>query len=124
VRVDIGGEIIAVNGFKDGIASCLNLGYLGRAVIGSRINRLSDLDERCVFISERPIDGIHLRTPRSIESMDIFSRLFRGRFAFKLRMRASALQVGEVRVIVLWYGGPIALCAVVGALIGPRLLGW
>ena len=26
--------------------------------------------------------------------------------------------------ILLWYGGPIALCALVGAMIGPRLLRW
>jgi hypothetical protein len=26
--------------------------------------------------------------------------------------------------IALWYGGPIALCALLGAILGPRLLRW
>lgn len=31
---------------------------------------------------------------------------------------------GSVPFIVLWYGGPIALCTLVGAILGPRLLRW
>jgi hypothetical protein len=31
---------------------------------------------------------------------------------------------GSIPFIVLWYGGPIVLCALVGALLGPRLLRW
>lgn len=30
----------------------------------------------------------------------------------------------SVPFIVLWYGGPIVLCALVGAVLGPRLLRW
>jgi hypothetical protein len=34
-------------------------------------------------------------------------------------------QTGDsILLIALWYGGPIALCAVVGAILGPRLLRW
>ncbi len=31
---------------------------------------------------------------------------------------------GSVLFIVLWYGGPIVVCALVGAILGPRLLRW
>ena len=31
---------------------------------------------------------------------------------------------GSVPFILIWYGGPIVLCAVVGAILGPRLLRW
>lgn len=31
---------------------------------------------------------------------------------------------GSIPFIVLWYGGPIVLCAIVGAILGPRLLRW
>ena len=31
---------------------------------------------------------------------------------------------GSIPFIVLWYGGPIVLCALVGAMLGPRLLRW
>ncbi len=31
---------------------------------------------------------------------------------------------GSIPFIVLWYGGPILLCALVGAILGPRLLRW
>lgn len=31
---------------------------------------------------------------------------------------------GTIPFMVLWYGGPIALCALAGALAGPRLLRW
>jgi hypothetical protein len=31
---------------------------------------------------------------------------------------------GSIPFIALWYGGPIVLCALVGAIIGPRLLRW
>ena len=31
---------------------------------------------------------------------------------------------GSIAFIGLWYGGPILLCAVVGAILGPRLLRW
>jgi hypothetical protein len=31
---------------------------------------------------------------------------------------------GSIPFIVLWYGGPIVLCALVGAILGPRLLRW
>jgi hypothetical protein len=31
---------------------------------------------------------------------------------------------GSVPFIAFWYGGPILLCAVVGAILGPRLLRW
>ena len=31
---------------------------------------------------------------------------------------------GSIPFIALWYGGPIVLCAVAGALLGPRLLRW
>lgn len=31
---------------------------------------------------------------------------------------------GSVPFIVLWYGGPIIVCAFVGAILGPRLLRW
>jgi hypothetical protein len=31
---------------------------------------------------------------------------------------------GSIAFIALWYGGPILLCAVVGAILGPRLLRW
>ncbi len=31
---------------------------------------------------------------------------------------------GTIPFIVLWYGGPIVLCAIVGAILGPRLLRW
>jgi len=30
----------------------------------------------------------------------------------------------SIPLIALWYGGPIALCAVVGGILGPRLLRW
>jgi hypothetical protein len=30
----------------------------------------------------------------------------------------------SIRFLVLWYGGPIIACALVGALLGPRLLRW
>ena len=32
--------------------------------------------------------------------------------------------VGSIPFIVLWYGGPIVMCALVGALLGSRLLRW
>jgi hypothetical protein len=31
---------------------------------------------------------------------------------------------GSIPFIALWYGGPIVLCAVIGAILGPRLLRW
>lgn len=31
---------------------------------------------------------------------------------------------GSIPFIVLWYGGPIAICALIGAILGPRLLRW
>jgi hypothetical protein len=31
---------------------------------------------------------------------------------------------GSIPFIVLWYGGPIVVCTVVGAILGPRLLRW
>lgn len=31
---------------------------------------------------------------------------------------------GSIPFIVLWYGGPIVLCTLVGAVLGPRLLRW
>jgi len=31
---------------------------------------------------------------------------------------------GSIPFIVLWYGGPIVACTVVGAILGPRLLRW
>jgi len=31
---------------------------------------------------------------------------------------------GSIPFIVLWYGGPIVLCALAGAIVGPRLLRW
>ena len=31
---------------------------------------------------------------------------------------------GSVPFIALWYGGSILLCALVGAILGPRLLRW
>jgi hypothetical protein len=31
---------------------------------------------------------------------------------------------GSIPFIVLWYGGPIVMCALVGAILGPRLLRW
>ena len=31
---------------------------------------------------------------------------------------------GSIPFIALWYGGPIVLCAVAGAILGPRLLRW
>jgi hypothetical protein len=31
---------------------------------------------------------------------------------------------GSIPFIVLWYGGPIVLCTLVGAIFGPRLLRW
>jgi hypothetical protein len=31
---------------------------------------------------------------------------------------------GSIPFIVLWYGGPIVLCALAGAILGPRLLRW
>jgi hypothetical protein len=31
---------------------------------------------------------------------------------------------GSIPFIALWYGGPILLCALVGAILGPRLLRW
>jgi hypothetical protein len=31
---------------------------------------------------------------------------------------------GSIAFIALWYGGPIVLCALVGAILGPRLLRW
>ena len=31
---------------------------------------------------------------------------------------------GSIPFIVLWYGGPIVLCALAGAVLGPRLLRW
>jgi hypothetical protein len=31
---------------------------------------------------------------------------------------------GSIPFIVLWYGGPIVLCALAGAIFGPRLLRW
>lgn len=31
---------------------------------------------------------------------------------------------GSIPFIALWYGGPIVLCALVGAVLGPRLLRW
>ena len=31
---------------------------------------------------------------------------------------------GSIPFIVLWYGGPIVLCALIGAILGPRLLRW
>jgi hypothetical protein len=31
---------------------------------------------------------------------------------------------GSIPFIALWYGGPIVLCALVGAILGPRLLRW
>lgn len=41
---------------------------------------------------------------------------------------AAALAVhhpgDSISLFVLWFGGPIALCTVVGALLGPRLLRW
>jgi len=34
-------------------------------------------------------------------------------------------QTGDsIPFIALWYGGPVALCALVGAILGPRLLRW
>src|SRR5260370_25093776 len=31
---------------------------------------------------------------------------------------------GSIPFLVLWYGGPIVLCALAGAILGPRLLRW
>ena len=31
---------------------------------------------------------------------------------------------GSIPFILIWYGGPIVLCALVGAILGPRLLRW
>jgi hypothetical protein len=31
---------------------------------------------------------------------------------------------GSIPFLALWYGGPIVLCALVGAILGPRLLRW
>ena len=31
---------------------------------------------------------------------------------------------GSIPFIVLWYGGPIVVCALIGAILGPRLLRW
>jgi hypothetical protein len=31
---------------------------------------------------------------------------------------------GPIAFMALWYGGPIVLCAVIGAILGPRLLRW
>ena len=31
---------------------------------------------------------------------------------------------GSVLFMAIWYGGPVLLCAVIGALLGPRLLRW
>jgi hypothetical protein len=31
---------------------------------------------------------------------------------------------GSIPFIVLWYGGPIVACALLGAILGPRLLRW
>jgi hypothetical protein len=31
---------------------------------------------------------------------------------------------GSVPFIMLWYGGPIVVCALIGAVLGPRLLRW
>jgi hypothetical protein len=31
---------------------------------------------------------------------------------------------GSIPFLVLWYGGPIVLCSLVGAILGPRLLRW
>jgi hypothetical protein len=31
---------------------------------------------------------------------------------------------GSIPFIALWYGGPIVLCALAGAALGPRLLRW
>jgi hypothetical protein len=31
---------------------------------------------------------------------------------------------GSIPFLVLWYGGPIVLCTIVGAILGPRLLRW
>jgi hypothetical protein len=31
---------------------------------------------------------------------------------------------GSIPFLVLWYGGPIVLCSIVGAILGPRLLRW
>jgi hypothetical protein len=31
---------------------------------------------------------------------------------------------GSIPFIVLWYGGPIVLCALAGAILGPRILRW
>jgi hypothetical protein len=33
-------------------------------------------------------------------------------------------ETGSVPFIAFWYGGPILVCAVVGAILGPRLLRW
>jgi hypothetical protein len=30
----------------------------------------------------------------------------------------------SIPFIVLWYGGPIVVCAFIGAILGPRLLRW
>lgn len=31
---------------------------------------------------------------------------------------------GSIPFIMLWYGGPIVICALIGAMLGPRLLRW
>ena len=31
---------------------------------------------------------------------------------------------GSIPFIMLWYGGPIVVCAAIGALLGPHLLRW
>jgi hypothetical protein len=31
---------------------------------------------------------------------------------------------GSIPFVILWYGGPIVLCALAGAILGPRLLRW
>ena len=31
---------------------------------------------------------------------------------------------GSIPFIVFWYGGPVVVCAVIGAILGPRLLRW
>jgi hypothetical protein len=37
---------------------------------------------------------------------------------------AFHLSAGSVPFIAFWYGGPILVCSVVGAILGPRLLRW
>jgi hypothetical protein len=32
--------------------------------------------------------------------------------------------IGSIPFIVAWFGGPILFCALIGALLGPRLLRW